>query len=104
MYSPISKRNSKLTFNENDTFNTLFVRDSILPFHKRNSDTNIVFQINEGIKKGELPLDNHLLIRNTNPLEENIFDFESSDNDFDDTPTLDQIFAQTKSKTLNIEK
>ena len=104
VYSPISKRNSKLTFNENDTFNTLFVRDSILPFHKRNSDTNIVFQINEGIKKGELPLDNHLLIRNTNPLEENIFDFESSDNDFDDTPTLDQIFAQTKSKTLNIEK
>ena len=99
-YSPLTKKSSR-AFNENDTFNTFMVRDSILPLHKRNSDTNSnLFKFNVGIKKGNLPLDNHLLIKNTNPLEDRIFDFESSDDDFDDdTPTIDQLLAQNKSKT-----
>ncbi len=83
------------------------VRDSILPLHKRNSDTNSnLFKFNVGIKKGNLPLDNHLLIKNTNPLEDRIFDFESSDDDFDDLPAegkVDKKFSHFKSKTFGLD-
>ena len=75
--------------------------DSILPFNKRNSDT-IIFDLKA--IKGEMTLDNHLLIKKRNPLEDHIFDFESSEDDFDDNSNsgIDPIYLHKKSKTLEI--
>ena len=103
--SYISKRSSAIVFNENDTFNNFIVRDSILPFNKRNSDAHITNNINLRLTKGEIPLDNHLLIKRRNPLEDHIFDFESSDDDFaddleDNEVKVDKVFAHKKCKTL----
>ena len=103
--SYISKRSSAIVFNENDTFNNFIVRDSILPFNKRNSDANVLSNINLRLTKGEAPLDNHLLIKRRNPLEDHIFDFESSDDDFaddleDKEIKVDATFAHKKCKTL----
>ena len=96
-----SKRSSGIVFNENDTYNNFIVRDSILPFNKRNSDT-IIFDLKA--IKGEMTLDNHLLIKKRNPLEDHIFDFESSEDDFDDNSNsgIDPIYLHKKSKTLEI--
>ena len=105
-YSYISKRSSAIVFNENDTFNNFIVRDSILTFNKRNSDANIICNLNLRTTKGEIPLDNHILIKKRNPLEEHIFDFESSedgnDDDFD-KGKIDLNYAHKKSRTLDIE-
>ena len=61
--------------------------------------------INLRLTKGEIPLDNHLLIKRRNPLEDHIFDFESSDDDFaddleDNEVKVDKVFAHKKCKTL----
>ena len=104
--SYIAKRSSAIVFNENDTFNNFIVRDSILPFNKRNSDANIICNLQLRMSKGDIPLDNRLLIKKRNPLEEHIFDFESSEDEIDDNPDkgkVDSIYSHRKSKTLDIE-
>ena len=90
--------------NENDYNNNNSYRDSIFLFAKRNSEINIS-NLSLNIIKGEIPLDNHLLIKKKNPLEDHIFDFESSDDDFDDTPKefKSESFLQNKSKTLYLD-
>ena len=100
IYSTSAKRSSGIIYNENDTFNNFIVRDSIIPFHKRNSDSNLIFNINL-INKGEMPLNINTPFKKRNPLAERIFDFESSDDDFDDTP-IDPIFSHKKCKTLDM--
>jgi hypothetical protein len=104
--SYIAKRSSAIVFNENDTFNNFIVRDSILPFNKRNSDANIICNLQLRMSKGDIPLDNRLLIKKRNPLEEHIFDFESSEDDFDDDSDkgkVDSFYSHKKSKTLDID-
>ena len=58
------------------------------------------------MSKGDIPLDNRLLIKKRNPLEDHIFDFESSEDEIDDNPDkgkVDSIYSHRKSKTLDIE-
>ena len=101
------KRSSALVLNEADTFNNFIVRDSVLTYIKRNSDASINNGSSQNLRNlnsGELS-DNHLLIQKKNPLEDHIFDFESSDDDFDDEleeKGIDPIFAKSKCKTLNV--
>ena len=106
MYSPKTKRSSGIIYNENDTFNNFIVRDSIIPFHKRNSDTNAMRKINL-LNKGEMPLNHNLFNKKKITLEDNrIFDFESSDEEEDfveENPKIDPIFAHKKCKTLDIK-
>ena len=105
-YSKLNKRSSVIVYNENDTYNNFIVRDSILPsYSKRNSDVNLT-SLNLRITKGNSPVDNHLLIKKRNPLEDHIFDFESSDDDFDDLPAegkVDKKFSHFKSKTFGLD-
>ena len=105
-YSILNKRSSAIVYNENDTYNNFIVRDSILPsYSKRNSDVNLT-SLNLRITKGNSPVDNHLLIKKRNPLEDHIFDFESSDDDFDDLPAegkVDKKFSHFKSKTFGLD-
>ena len=48
-----------------------------------------------------MPLNINTPFKKRNPLAERIFDFESSDDDFDDTP-IDPIFSHKKCKTLDM--
>ena len=80
-----SQRSSAIIYNDNDDPNNNFVvRDSIMPFNKRNSDGNINYNMNLRISQAEAPIDNHSLIKKRNPMEDHIFDFESSDDDNED--------------------
>ena len=104
IYSPIIKRSSLMIFNESDN-NNFVIRDSVLPLQKRNSDGSI--DLNLKLPKGEMPIDNHILIKKKNPLEDRIFDFESSDDDDDvendeneETSAIDVTFKHKKCKTL----
>ena len=90
-----------MIFNENDSYNNFVIRDSILPYQKRNSEGNIYLKN----PKGEMPIDNHILIKKKNPLEDRIFDFESSDEDNEseedeETPSIETTFKHKKCKTL----
>ena len=82
IFSPITKRSSLMIFND-DNFQSLLPRDSASPT-KRKSEFNIVFNFSSflNISRNE-PIDNHLLIKKKNPLEDRIFDFESSVDSFD---------------------
>ena len=96
LYSPISKRSSIMIFNENDNYNNFLLRDSI-PLYKRSSELKFfVTNFNSllRISRNE-PIDNHLLIKKKNPLEDRIFDFESSV-DLDDDEDTDDIIDSTK--------
>jgi hypothetical protein len=96
LYSPISKRSSIMIFNENDNYNNFLLRDSI-PLYKRSSELNFVvtnFNTLLRITRNE-PVDNHLLIKKKNPLEDRIFDFESSV-DLDDDEDTDDIIDSSK--------
>ena len=61
-HSPIYKRSSAV-YVENENYNDFVVIDSIAPYAKRNSDTNLLANINLRLTQGIIPLDNHLLIR-----------------------------------------
>ena len=96
LYSPITKRSSIMIFNENDSYNSFLFRDSI-PLYKRSSELNFVvtnFNSLLRISRND-PVDNHLLIKKKNPLEDRIFDFESSV-DLDDDEDTDDIIDSTK--------
>ena len=88
IYSPITKRSSMMIFND-DNYQTLLSRDSVSPT-KRKSELNIVYNFSSlvSISRNEVPIDNHVLIKKKNPLEDRIFNFESSvdslDSDDDD--------------------
>ena len=99
----LSKRTSAIPFNDNESFNSFIVRDSILPFNKRNSDGNINYNIILRMTKAEMPIDNHLLITKKNPMDDHIFDFESSDDDNEEIMEGDRspIFSSFKSNTFN---
>jgi hypothetical protein len=94
--SPITKRSSIMIFNENENYNNFLFRDSI-PLYKRSSELNFVvtnFNSLLRITRNE-PVDNHLLIKKKNPLEDRIFDFESSV-DLDDDEDTDDIVDSSK--------
>ena len=96
LYSPITKRSSIMIFNENDSYGNFLFRDSI-PIYKRSSELNYVvtnFNSLLRISRNE-PVDNHLLIKKKNPLEDRIFDFESSV-DLDDDEDTDDILDSAK--------
>ena len=98
LYSPITKRSSIMIFNENDNNNNFLFRDSI-PIYKRSSQLNFVvtnFNSLLRISRNE-PVDNHFLIKKKNPLEDRIFDFESSV-DLDDDEDTDDIIDSSKKK------
>ena len=102
--SPLYKRSFVPLGNENDNYNNVLIRDSIFNYTKRNSDINIS-TLNLNFIKNDIPLDNHLLIKKKNPLEDRIFDFESSDDDFDDIPERGKTdrYSHIKSKTFDMD-
>ena len=105
-YMLSSKRASAIILNDNESFNSFIVRDSILPFNKRKSDGNINYNISLRISKAEMPIDNHLLIAKRNPMEDHIFDFESSDDDNEEISMegdSEPIFSSGKSNTFLIK-
>jgi hypothetical protein len=82
IFSPITKRSSLMIFND-DNLQSLLPKESASPT-KRKSEFNIVLNFSSllNISRNE-PIDNHLLIKKKNPLEDRIFDFESSVDSFD---------------------
>jgi hypothetical protein len=101
IFSPITKRSSLMIFND-DNFQSLLSRDSTSPT-KRKSEFNIVFNFSSflNISRNEVPIDNHILIKKKNPLEDRIFDFESSVDSFDsddDSDEDDNSIADTGKK------
>ena len=79
-----SLRSSAIIYNDNDeSYYNFVVGDSNKAITKRNSDGNVNYNINLRISQAETPIDNHLLIKK-NPMEDHIFDFESSDDDNED--------------------
>ena len=85
-----------MIFNENESYSNFLFRDSI-PIYKRSSELNYVvtnFNSLLRISRNE-PVDNHLLIKKKNPLEDRIFDFESSV-DLDDDEDTDDILDSAK--------
>jgi len=87
-YSPVTKRSSMMIYNE-DNYQSVLSRDSLSPT-KRKSELNIVYNFSSlvSISRNEVPIDNHVLIKKKNPLEDRIFNFGSSvdslDSDDDD--------------------
>ena len=81
--SPVAKRSSVMIFMD-DNFQNLLSSNSSSP-KKRKSELNIVFNFSSflNISRNEVPIDNHILIKKKNPLEDRIFDFESSVDSFD---------------------
>ena len=101
IFSPITKRSSLMIFND-DNFQSFLSRDSTSPT-KRKSEFNIVFNFSSflNISRNEVPIDNHILIKKKNPLEDRIFDFESSVDSFDsddDSDEDDNSIADTGKK------
>ena len=101
IFSPITKRSSLMIFND-DNFQSILSRDSTSPT-KRKSEFNIVFNFSSflNISRNEVPIDNHILIKKKNPLEDRIFDFESSVDSFDsddDSDEDDNSIADTGKK------
>ena len=98
-----SLRSSAIIYNDNDeSYYNFVVGDSNKAITKRNSDGNVNYNINLRITQAEAPIDNHLLIKK-NPMEDHIFDFESSDDDNEDNKMeggSEPVFSS--SKTLYI--
>jgi len=82
-FSPVAKRSSVMIFMD-DNFQNLLSSNSSSP-KKRKSELNIVFNFSSflNISRNEVPIDNHILIKKKNPLEDRIFEFESSVDSFD---------------------
>ena len=94
---PSSKIVSDYLINDNVTYVSVSTRDSTLPQIKRHSDSNILINSvstlnNLGFTKVEVPTEHRLLAKNKkNPLEDHIFDFESSDdNNYGDYSQSDE--------------
>jgi hypothetical protein len=83
IFSPITNRSSLMIFND-DNCQCLSSRDSVSPT-KRKSELNIVYNFSSflNISRNEVPIDNHMLIKKKNPLEDRIFEFESSVDSFE---------------------
>ena len=100
---PSNKIVSDYLINDNDTCVTVSTRDSTLPQNKRHSDSNILFNSvstlnNLGFTKVDVPSEHRLLSKNKkNPLEDHIFDFESSDdNNYGDYSQSDEEIDKKK--------
>jgi hypothetical protein len=99
--APAFKRVSSIMIDDNESCSSFIQKDKLLPLNKRNSDSNIMLNYSLRMPKvAGIPEDAPVALKGRNPLDDRIFNFESSDDDNSDEEEINSDHFLTNIKRV----